>query len=207
MGRGRKNKKKHHDNLRQTSSRVGLRTRVVKGPTPLKPERGSCAKGNPLREVSSSSPSQRETRITRPPSPRGRHHACLDMRLGSSPRGCWGTTLSPSFRSCALTISPRRGLFGLPSVQGQLMAWQTVSRKGGGKGWNQAMESQLLQSMTAMQNSISQLAQSMSSVSPGEQGTRKGQTPQRAGQGHFIFPRGKETPEPQTCRRTCDAHD
>ena len=47
-----------------------------------------------------------------------------------------------------------------------LKAWQIVSRKGRGKGLNQWMESQLLQSMTAMQNSISQLAQSLQTSLP-----------------------------------------
>ena len=39
------------------------------------------------------------------------------------------------------------------------------------------------------------------SASPGEQGTGKGQNSQKARQGHFFFPWGKEKHEPQTCRR------
>ena len=82
------------------------------------------------------------------------------------------------------------------------MARQTVSRKGGGKGWNQGVQDQLLQSMTAMQNSISQLAQSMNTrPAPGEQGTGKGQTSQGAGQGRKVFPRGKKESQPQSPRR------
>ena len=64
------------------------------------------------------------------------------------------------------------------------MAWQTVSRKGGGKGWNQGMENQFLQSMTAMQNSISQLAQSMQAKPPlGRKRQGKGKNPKGQGKG------------------------
>ena len=78
------------------------------------------------------------------------------------------------------------------------MAWQTVSRKGEGKGWNQGVQDQLLQSMTAMQNSISQLAQSMNTRSPpGSKGQGKGQTSQGAGQGCIFFPRGKKESKPE----------
>ena len=45
------------------------------------------------------------------------------------------------------------------------------------------------------------------SVFPGEQGTRKGQTPQRARQGFFVLPRGTEKPKPRAHRRKCDSYD
>ena len=58
------------------------------------------------------------------------------------------------------------------------MAWQYVSRKGGGKGPNSGVQDQLLQSMTAMQNSISQLAQSIcTKPPPGRKGQGKGRPP------------------------------
>ena len=75
------------------------------------------------------------------------------------------------------------------------MAWQTVSRKGGGKGWNQGMENQLLQSMTAMQNSISQLAQSIQTrPPPGRKGQGKGNTPKGQGKGTSSSPGERKNP-------------
>ena len=79
------------------------------------------------------------------------------------------------------------------------------------EGWGQGLElgdgNQFLQSMTAMQNSISQLAVLTDSVSSREKGPGQGQTPQRAGQGQFIFRRGKEKPEPQTLLRESNANN
>ena len=171
--------------------------RVAAGPSHHEPSCGSCAKGDLLREASSSSPPQRETCYTRPPSPRGRHRACLEKRLGSSPRGCWGTTLTSSLRSCARTTSLRRGLFGLPSAQGRLMAWQTVSRKGGGKGWNQGVEDPLLQSNDSnAEFQFTTCPVHAVQAFPGEQRTGKRQIIQRAGQ--FVLPRGEEKSQPQT---------
>ena len=75
------------------------------------------------------------------------------------------------------------------------MAWQTVSRKGGGKGWNQGVQDQLLQSMTAMQNSISQLAQSMNTRPPlGSKGQGKGKPPKGQGKGPAFSPGKRKNP-------------
>ena len=105
------------------------------------------------------------------------------------------TPLSSLLRSCALTTSPRSRLFGVPSEQGFLMAWQVVSRKGGGKGWNQGVQDQLLQSMTAMQNSISQLAHSMNTRPPlGSKGQGKGKPPKGQGKGVKSSPGEHKNP-------------
>ena len=75
------------------------------------------------------------------------------------------------------------------------MEWQTVNRKGGGKGWNHGVQDQLMQSMTAMQNSISQLAQSICTrPPPGEQGTGQGQTLQGSGKGCESLPGERKAP-------------
>ena len=56
----------------------------------------------------------------------------------------------------------------------QPMAWQTFSKKGGGKGWSSGMDSHLWETMNAMQKSIAQLAWNMHSPSLGkEQGKGK----------------------------------
>ena len=75
------------------------------------------------------------------------------------------------------------------------MAWQTVSWKGGGKGWNQGVQDQLLQLMTAMQNSISQLAHSMNSrPPPGSKGQEKGRPPKGQGKGMKPSPGERKNP-------------
>ena len=75
------------------------------------------------------------------------------------------------------------------------MEWQIVSRKGGGKGWNQGVQDQLLQLMTAMQNSISQLAQSMNPrLPPGSKGQGKGKPPNGQGKGAPSSPGERKNP-------------
>ena len=119
----------------------------------------------------------------------------LSRGWGPSSRGCSGTTFS-LFRSCALTTSPRRHLLGIPSEQGLLMAWQYVSRKGGGKGRNSGVQDQLLQSMTAMQNSISRLAQSIcTKPPPGSKGQGKGRPPKGQGKGVKSSPGERKSPK------------
>ena len=53
-----------------------------------------------------------------------------------------GKKLSRPFATNVTTIYDilRRHLLGIPSEQGFLMAWQYVSRKGGGKGWNSGVQ-------------------------------------------------------------------
>ena len=69
------------------------------------------------------------------------------------------------------------------------MEWQTVNRKGGGKGRTNGVQDQLLQSMTAMQNSISQLAQSIcTKPPPGSKGQGKGRPPKGQGKGVKTSP-------------------
>ena len=77
------------------------------------------------------------------------------------------------------------------------MAWQTVSRKGGGKGRNQGMENRLLQSITAVQKSISQLAQSLQTQPPlslRRKGQGKGRNPKGHGKGNPTSPGERKTP-------------
>ena len=75
------------------------------------------------------------------------------------------------------------------------MAWQYVSRKGGGKGRNSGVQDQLLQSMTAMQNSISQFAQSIcTKPPPGSKGQGKGRPPKGQGKGVKASPRERKSP-------------
>ena len=75
------------------------------------------------------------------------------------------------------------------------MAWQTVARKGGGKDWNQGVQDQLLQAMTAMQNSISQLAHSLHSrLPPGSKGQGKGRPPKGQGKGIKASPGERKNP-------------
>ena len=75
------------------------------------------------------------------------------------------------------------------------MAWQYVSRKGGGKGRNSGVQDQLLQSMTAMQNSISQLAQSIcTKPPPGSKGQGKGKPPKGQGKGVKSSPGERKSP-------------
>ena len=79
------------------------------------------------------------------------------------------------------------------------MEWQTVNRKGGGKGWNHGVQDQLMQSMTAMQNSISQLAQSICTrPPPGSKGQGKGKPSKGQGKGVKTSPRGAQSPQPET---------
>ena len=116
--------------------------------------------------------------------------------------GCSGTTFSTSFRSCALTTSPRRRLSGVPSEQGFLMAWQTVSPE----GWGQGLEPRGPGPALAVNDSNAKFNLSTCPIhehqaSPGEQGTGKGQTSQGAGQGCAVFPRGKQEPQPESPRR------
>ena len=75
------------------------------------------------------------------------------------------------------------------------MAWQYVSRKGGGKGRTNGVQDQLLQSMTAMQNSISQLAQSIcTKPPPGSKGQGKGRPPKGQGKGVKTSPGERKIP-------------
>ena len=75
------------------------------------------------------------------------------------------------------------------------MAWQYVSRKGGGKGRTNGVQDQLLQSMTAMQNSISQLAQSIcTKPPPGSKGQGKGRPPKGQGKGVKTSPGERKSP-------------
>ena len=75
------------------------------------------------------------------------------------------------------------------------MEWQTVNRKGGGKGWNHGVQDQLMQSMTAMQNSISQLAQSICNrPPPGSKGQGKGKTSKGQGKGVKTSPGERKAP-------------
>ena len=107
----------------------------------------------------------------------------------------FGATSPSRFWSCVPVTSPRKKSVWDPSLTGQQMAWQTVSRKGGGKGWNQGMENQLLQSMTAMQNSITQLAQSLQTQPPpGRKGQEKGKTPKGQGKGNSTSPGERKNP-------------
>ena len=116
----------------------------------------------------------------------------LSRGQSSSPRG------SPLLRSCALTTSPRRRLSGETSGRGFLMEWQTVNRKGGGKGWNHGVQDQLMQSMTAMQNSISQLAQSICTrPPPGSKGQGKPRPSKGQGKGVKSSPGGTKESQPQ----------
>ena len=75
------------------------------------------------------------------------------------------------------------------------MEWQTVNRKGGGKGWNHGVQDQLMQSMTAMQNSISQLAQSICTrPPPGSKGQGKGKSSKGQGKGVKSSPGERKRP-------------
>ena len=75
------------------------------------------------------------------------------------------------------------------------MEWQTVNRKGGGKGWNHGVQDQLMQSMTAMQNSISQLAQSICTrPPPGSKGQGKGKPSKGQGKGVKSSPGERKSP-------------
>ena len=75
------------------------------------------------------------------------------------------------------------------------MEWQTVNRKGGGKGWNHGVQDQLMQSMTAMQNSISQLAQSICTrPPPGSKGQGKGKPSKGQGKGVKTSPGERKAP-------------
>ena len=75
------------------------------------------------------------------------------------------------------------------------MEWQTVNRKGGGKGWNHGVQDQLMQSMTAMQNSISQLAQSICTrPPPGSKGQGKGKPSKGQGKGAKTSPGERKAP-------------
>ena len=75
------------------------------------------------------------------------------------------------------------------------MEWQTVNRKGGGKGWNHGVQDQLMQSMTAMQNSISQLAQSICTrPPPGSKGQGKGKPSKGQGKGAKASPGERKNP-------------
>ena len=75
------------------------------------------------------------------------------------------------------------------------MEWQTVNRKGGGKGWNHGVQDQLMQSMTAMQNSISQLAQSICTrPPPGSKGQGKGKPSKGQGKGARASPGERKSP-------------
>ena len=76
------------------------------------------------------------------------------------------------------------------------MEWQTVHhRKGGGKGWNHGVQDQLMQSMTAMQNSISQLAQSICTrPPPGSKGQGKGKPSKGQGKGVKTSPGERKSP-------------
>ena len=75
------------------------------------------------------------------------------------------------------------------------MEWQIVNRKGGGKGWNHGVQDQLMQSMTAMQNSISQLAQSICTrPPPGSKGQGKGKPSKGHGKGARSSPGERKAP-------------
>ena len=75
------------------------------------------------------------------------------------------------------------------------MAWQNVSRKGGGKGWNNGVQDQLLQSVTAMQNSTSHFAQSICTrPPPGSKGQGKGKPPKGQGKGVKSSPGERKSP-------------
>ena len=75
------------------------------------------------------------------------------------------------------------------------MEWQTVNRKAGGKGWNHGVQDQLMQSMTAMQNSISQLAQSICTrPPPGSKGQGKGKPSKGQGKGAKASPGERKSP-------------
>ena len=69
------------------------------------------------------------------------------------------------------------------------MAWQYVSRKGGGKGRNSGVQDQLLQSMTAIACPIH-----LHQASPVKQGTRKGQTSQGQGKEVKSSPGERKSP-------------
>ena len=84
------------------------------------------------------------------------------------------------------------------------MAWQYVSRKGGGKGRTNGVRDQLLQSMTAMQNSISQLAQSIcTKPPPGSKGQGKGRPPKGQGRKSPNLKHEEERAEPTTEEVKC----
>ena len=75
------------------------------------------------------------------------------------------------------------------------MEWQTVNRKGGGKGWNHGVQDQLMQSMTAKQSSISQLAQSICTrPPPGSKGQGKGKPSKGQGKGVKSSPGERKSP-------------
>ena len=147
-----------------------------------------------LREVSANSPSQRAA--YRPfPSPRGRYYLpstevsdpLREVVRGQPSRHYFEVVFSQLLREDICQ--------GYHQKQGFLMAWQYVSRKGGGKGRNGGVQDQLLQSMTAMQNSISQLAQSIcTKPPPGSKGQGKGKPPKGQGKGVKSSPGERKSP-------------
>ena len=124
--------------------------------------------------------------------------ACLLKRLGFLSERLFGDNLLIiTSKLCSHNFSEKTSARGTitDSEQGFLMAWQNVSRKGGGKGWNNGGTGPAL----AINNSNAKFNLSacpihLHQASPGEQGTGKGQTPKGQGKGVKSSPAERKSP-------------